>query len=344
MNLVLLMAGLVLGCLICYFALQPKIKNTSRIKEEIKMQNDELDKENENLKQKNEQLRIISVDLANKKDKHFSILQEIEKNRGIAEVELSQLQKRIEETDKSTEEIYQRSLSLIQEKLDRDKEKAEKQYRQAKESCEEEYEATLADCANELSELVNRKLEEVNAVSAELQAWKAKQTAILEAQRKEEERKLDTDKYRILLTSADLTEIAHLREVVPFLRNPRCVYKIIWETYFRTPLNDTIKRVLPELSCCGIYKLEDLSSRQIYIGQSVDVRKRWIDHCKAGLGIDASSNKLYRAMSANGVENFSFELLEQCPKEELNNREKFYIDYYQSVEYGLNEKAGGARL
>lgn len=314
--------GLALGCLLCYFALRPKLKSTSRIKEEIKKQNDELDK-------KNEQLRIVSVNLVNKRNEQFFALQEIEKNKEIAEVELSQLKKRIEETDSSTEEIYKKSLSLVQERLS----KAEASY-------EREYEIALQDCAEELC----RKLEEINAASAELQAWKAKQSAILEAQRKEEERKLDTDKYRILLTSADLTEIVHLREVVPFLRNPRCVYKIIWETYFRTPLNDTTKRVLPELSCCGIYKLEDLTTGQIYIGQSVDIRKRWIDHCKAGLGMETASNKLYKAMAANGVENFSFELLEQCQKEELNDREKFYIDYYQSVEYGLNEKAGGARL
>lgn len=330
MSFVLLIAGLILGCLICYFALRPKIKNVSKKNEEIEKQN--------------EQLRIISVNLAERKNKEIASLQEIEKCKGIAEAELAQLQKRAEETDKSAQEIYDKSLALIQEKLDRDKEKVKKQYEQAKSSCEKEYEATLADCASELEELLSRKLKEIETTSAELKAWKAKQTAVLEAQCKEEERKLNADKYRILLTSADITEIAHLREVVPFLRNPRCVYKIIWETYFRTPLNDTIKRVLPELSCCGIYKLEDLSSHQIYIGQSVDIRKRWIDHCKAGLGIDAASNKLYRAMSADGVENFSFELLEQCPREELNDREKFYIDYYQSVEYGLNEKAGGARL
>ena len=43
---------------------------------------------------------------------------------------------------------------------------------------------------------------------------------------------------------------------------------------------------------------------------------------------------------ADGLWNFSFEVLEECPKEDLNEKERYYIQLYQSKEYGYNSTAG----
>ena len=45
-------------------------------------------------------------------------------------------------------------------------------------------------------------------------------------------------------------------------------------------------------------------------------------------------------MKKHGIENFTFELLEKVPKENLSEREKFYIDFYQTKEVGLNHLNG----
>lgn len=316
MEIAILLIGLAIGCLLCYFLLRPRLEQTSKLNENIKLQNNELEKRNQKLKE---------------------IANEIEKDKEVAATKLAQLKERIAENDKSTQELYDKSLALIQEKIN----KEENRYKDAKELYREEYEEALADCADAL----HRKLEEVRAATAELQAWKAKQTALLEAQRAEEERKLNADRYKIFLSSADYSEIAHLRGVVPFLRNPRVIYKMIWEGYFRTPVKELSDRIVPKDADTGIYKLTDLATGQVYIGQTVDAKKRFSEHCKNALHLGSSmNNKLYKAMEEHGIENFSFEFLEQCDKLDLNDREKFYIDYYQSVEYGLNEKAGGARV
>jgi group I intron endonuclease len=92
---------------------------------------------------------------------------------------------------------------------------------------------------------------------------------------------------------------------------------------------------------CGIYKITNTLDNKSYIGQSVDVYKRWCDHCKCGCGIDTpKNNKLYAAMEQDGIENFTFELLEECPREELNKKEAFYIDLYESNDYGYNATKG----
>ena len=73
--------------------------------------------------------------------------------------------------------------------------------------------------------------------------------------------------------------------------------------------------------------------------------KRWKDHAKCGLGIDTpSSNKLYKAMLEDGIWNFSWELIEQCSKEELNEKEKFYINMYKSYDYGYNSNSRDRKI
>jgi group I intron endonuclease len=78
-----------------------------------------------------------------------------------------------------------------------------------------------------------------------------------------------------------------------------------------------------------------------YIGQSVNIADRWRSHIKRGLGADTPTrNKLYPAMEKYGVENFSFEILEQCDKTQLDEKEKYWITFYQGMEFGYNMKRG----
>lgn len=74
-----------------------------------------------------------------------------------------------------------------------------------------------------------------------------------------------------------------------------------------------------------------------YIGQAKNIRERFREHLKCGLGIDTpAANKLYQAMLQEGIDNFTFELLEECATANLNEKESFYIDLYNSYDYGYN--------
>jgi len=74
-----------------------------------------------------------------------------------------------------------------------------------------------------------------------------------------------------------------------------------------------------------------------YIGQAKNIRERFREHLKCGLGIDTpAANKLYQAMLQEGIDNFTFELLEECVAANLNEKESFYIDLYNSYDYGYN--------
>ena len=47
-------------------------------------------------------------------------------------------------------------------------------------------------------------------------------------------------------------------------------------------------------------------------------------------------------MIATGIENFTFEVMEECSSENLNNQEQYWINYFQSQLYGYNVTKGGA--
>ena len=122
---------------------------------------------------------------------------------------------------------------------------------------------------------------------------------------------------------------------------PVILRKLIWTQYFQKQMTELCDRVLGKKTICGIYKITNLLTEQCYIGQSVNISDRWKQHCKCGLGIEASAtNVLYNSMQRDKIWNFSFELLEECPKELLNEKERFWINMYQSNIYGLNTLKG----
>ena len=104
---------------------------------------------------------------------------------------------------------------------------------------------------------------------------------------------------------------------------------------------EKISKILGKTTTCGIYKITNLETGECYIGQSVDVKKRIYDHLKAACGVDTPrDNLLYQAMKKYGIENFSIELLQECTNQELNQKEKYFIELYQSHIYGYNKTSG----
>ncbi len=184
-------------------------------------------------------------------------------------------------------------------------------------------------------------LQEIENIKQELAKLKETRAAALEAQRREELMKLEKDSYRVILTQTELTTIAMINELKPRLPDPRILCMLIWQTFYQKKLDALCKRILGSNIVCGIYKITNIKNNMCYIGQSKDIDKRWKDHMKCALGIDTPVGvKLYQAMKENGPENFTFELLESCPAAQLNEKEKFYIDLYQSKDFGYNSNNG----
>lgn len=96
----------------------------------------------------------------------------------------------------------------------------------------------------------------------------------------------------------------------------------------------------------GIYKITNSLNGKTYIGQSVNIQDRWKAHRNRPFNPNSNDyeSPLYRAIRKYGLNNFKFEVLEECERELLNDKEIFYIKQYKSSDptFGYNISNGGA--
>jgi hypothetical protein len=76
----------------------------------------------------------------------------------------------------------------------------------------------------------------------------------------------------------------------------------------------------------GIYKIENLINGKVYIGQSIHIERRWQEHCQP-----SSRSLIGKAIQKYGKEHFTFQVLDECSEEYLDELEERYISVYNSV-------------
>lgn len=91
-----------------------------------------------------------------------------------------------------------------------------------------------------------------------------------------------------------------------------------------------------------IYKITNNINNKIYIGKTLlTVEERFNEHCHDSKNRKYEKRPLYDAMNKYGIENFSVEEVEECSEEIINEREKYWIEYYGSFHNGYNATLGG---
>ena len=89
-----------------------------------------------------------------------------------------------------------------------------------------------------------------------------------------------------------------------------------------------------------IYKITNDINDKVYIGKTeFDIEKRFQEHCRDALKDRNEKRPLYNAMNKYGIEHFKIEEIEQC--NDIENREKYWIEYYDSYNNGYNATLGG---
>ena len=256
----------------------------------------------------------------------------------------------LSENNKLTTQIEEgkKHLSTIQNAIDNQQEMSsnafknycdilEKRYKEV----EEEHDMEIEALNTAYSNLQLKLLREADEVRSDLDKIKATRTAAIEAARREKDIESNLTFYCLDISDADKIDIAKLEALKPSLNKPRVLSMLIWQTWFQKPLKALSANVVGATDVTGIYKITNIKTKECYIGQAMHIKERWAEHAKCGLGIDTpAGNKLYKAIQEFGLWNFSFEVLEECPREQLNEKEKYYIDLYSSYDYGYNSTRG----
>lgn len=203
-------------------------------------------------------------------------------------------------------------------------------YRMMEDKIEEQFNSRKQELQEQMDEIV-----------AELDRIARQKAAAIELEQKESALKKDDRFYALAITDEENSDIEVLENVRPKLNNKRILSMLIWQNFWQKKAKERFAAILGTETVCGIYKITNMLNDKCYIGQAKDTQKRWVEHLKHACDIDCpANNKLYEAMRKDGIENFAFQLLEQCPPDELNDKERYYIAAYNSVAYGYNQNAG----
>lgn len=91
-----------------------------------------------------------------------------------------------------------------------------------------------------------------------------------------------------------------------------------------------------------IYKITNKINQKSYIGKTIfTVDKRWKEHCRDSRKKRAEKRSLYNAMNKYGIENFEIEIIEECSEDLLEEKEKYWINVFDTYHNGYNATLGG---
>jgi hypothetical protein len=273
-------------------------------------------KQKENKRKLDELIKILEVQLKEKEGRYNEVNQDLDLYR----------QGKIQEIDAGLLEAQHKKTILL-----------ENEFKEKKENKLKEFD----DIVNFLQTQEASMRSEIEQLKLVLEDYRTKRAAINEEILRQKRIEEQQDFYRIQIDPNEINDIEILRDTARRLQRPEIINKIIWSGYYQKPLAELRKRLLPNGDISGVYKITRLKTNEIYIGQSTSIDKRWQEHVKSALGVGTlASSQLHRVMAADGCENFTFEVLEETPKEKLRERESYYIDFYDSKNYGLNTIKG----
>lgn len=311
----LIIVGVVIGAAAVYFYLNPKVKATQVLDEQTKRENEQI--RTESIQLKSEYSALIDKTLAQ-------------------EQHIKNIQKQAED---SANTIYEKSFELANERMSAAAEKMSAEYEEARQKAEQEYIELMACQSATLVKELSATNTAIKNAELQLAGLAAKVSAAVAAAKRQEEMETAQDFYRLNLPDIDIEEIVKLREVTVLLRDSEPLNKVIWKVYYEKPYTDLIGRVVGTGVHTGIYKITNIKSQKCYVGQAADIASRWKQHIKRGIGAEAPTrNKLYPAMLEHGVENFTFEIVEECSRAQLNEREDYWQDYFGAKEFGYSIK------
>ena len=311
--------GILIGAIFVYYILTPKIKEKKEIDKDIQ-------EANKGLRQiyceTQDNIRVVKSEYIDLQKQYKQLLKE--KDELLADLHSKELE------FKTLESGLQDRLSVAADNMG-------KKYQKDIEDYEKQYQSVMNDLAKEYQNIVKNEQEKIQLLQNEYNDLYEKNAAAVEANKRKQEIE-DNDKfYKLNLLDIDLQEIKKLREVSKYLRDTEPLNKVIWKVYYEKPYTDLIGRVVGSAPTTGIYKITNLKNGMCYVGQAVNIADRFKQHIKRGIGAETPTrNKLYPAMAEYGVENFSFEIIEKCSRDKLNEKEDFWQDYFKANEFGYS--------
>ena len=322
---VIIFIGCIIALIINYKKSELKLEYIELRKTYLKLK-EEYDKEVELFKQLHQQQEQIVNDI-----------QKANEERTIA-------LERAKETKETIDQLIQSEQSRLKSEVKKQKEfnsiEVENDFNQKYQALDLQYKRYYEQTEKQYNLRKNTLDAEIILLQSELNDFRSRQEAIQEAILREKELEEKEQFYSLQISDNDKEDIAVLQNMDLKLHNRDVIPKLIWDLFIRRPAQEMIKRVTGGRDISGIYKITNKNTKEAYIGKTVSISTRWQNHLKTAIGLEAAAKStLHTRLAADGLWNYTFEILEEVSKEKLSERESFYIDLYGTKKQ-LNMKEG----
>ena len=347
--IIILLIIIILSLLLYYKTnkqkLEEKIKQNYINTNKKELENNLLIEFNNRREQANLEHKLRLAELEKEEDRLEAIIKTSEETIRILEKSKEKQIKLIKETIKDKKKVVDVEVQAYRDLETQKAATALMQWATTARSAEEAslnvYKDEVAQCKQKMQEELAHTQYEIDCIKNELADYKKKQQAVNEAILRQRAIDEQQDFYRVCLSENAIEDIKLLQEIRQKLHTSDNLNKLIYDVYVGKNVQEMVKRVLQGGALSGIYKITRLKTGEIYIGKSTNVKDRWIQHCKTVYGAGTIAHSiLHTTMAKDGLENFTFELVEKVPKDKLTEREKYWINFYGSRDYGLNERCG----
>lgn len=302
---------------------------------EIKCQQFTLNNLNESLKTAKQDLDTLaqqrqSVYLEAQQLKEDSF--EIKKDINFLNKTASELRNNLKEQKQQNEEELLHQKAQLKTSLDA-------YSQEVKTSMEQDFLTVQKDFVDQFKVENTKKLNAAKELSDKLKELKTSVDAATRIAKAELEKENYNQYHSLQISQENIQDInkieAAVIDVSPIAKT--AIAKVIWKVYYEKPYTDLVGRLL-QAPTCGIYKITDMHNR-CYVGQAVDIGERWKQHIKRAIGAEErTNNKLYPAMDKLGPWNFTFDVIEECPRNKLNEREDYWQEFYHAKDFGYSIK------
>ena len=281
--------------------------------------------------------QTINSALAKLKIEYQTEVQNVKQLQEKADSTFAQINANVELIQKQKSEI-QKILEDYQNSETQRIEKEISEWTASAQNAADAYIQLILDANNKEKASAALQLEELKK---EIEDFRIRRESLNEAIRKEREMENLQDSHRIQLSDFDKEDIHFLVSLEDKIHNKELLHKLIWTEYLQKPFNQMINRI------CGanvpknvVYCIENIETHEKYIGKtSASYKDRMSNHIKASLGLgQLTRQQIHKALFGNW-DKFMFSIIEEVGKDQkLSDREKFYIETFQSNQYGYNMK------
>ena len=257
-------------------------------------------------------------------------LQEYQFKIGKSRVENDQLNARKEELNKDIANSL-RQVEQLKESFETTEEQFKRNYMNERkdwvEARQDEYLCMQEDFVEQFREENSKKIAAAKELTAKLAELRSAADAATEVAKRHAEEENFIAYHSLQLEERALADIKKLEDIVPSVSAEagEAIAKVIWKVYYEKPFGDMVGRILGNSHPTGIYRITNARNSKCYVGQAVDIGDRWRQHIRRALNAEPrTQNKLYPAMYKEGLQNFTFEIIEECSRDKLNEREDYW--------------------